>query len=272
MELLEPLDAELAAGDGTTRRARRRGRSRLRAAIAAAEADARRASSTPKSTGTRRRGGLGRRRRPPGPLRGSCGRSSGVPGRRRLVGGSCGGCHLALSVMELDRVRKAAPDAVITCEQCGRILVSLTYAVLVLVRHGEAAGNAAGLLLGRTRVAADGRGTRRRRTPWRRSSARSARLVASPLGPRPRHRRRPGAGTARRGRRALGRGRLRRARGRSPRAVPAELWARWRADPDARPPGGESLADVGRPGARRLRGALRPGRGRGARRGPTWWW
>jgi predicted nucleic acid-binding Zn-ribbon protein len=26
--------------------------------------------------------------------------------------------------MELDRVRKAPPDAVITCEQCGRILVA----------------------------------------------------------------------------------------------------------------------------------------------------
>ncbi len=47
----------------------------------------------------------------------------GGTGAARLVGGSCSGCHLALPAMELDRVRKAPPDAVITCEQCGRILV-----------------------------------------------------------------------------------------------------------------------------------------------------
>ena len=47
----------------------------------------------------------------------------GGTGAARLVGGSCSGCHLTLSSMELDRVRKAPPDAVITCEQCGRILV-----------------------------------------------------------------------------------------------------------------------------------------------------
>lgn len=40
-----------------------------------------------------------------------------------LVNGSCGGCHLTLSATELDRVRKAPADAVLTCEQCGRILV-----------------------------------------------------------------------------------------------------------------------------------------------------
>jgi uncharacterized protein len=47
----------------------------------------------------------------------------GGTGAARLVGSSCGGCHLALPAMEVDRIRKAAPDAVITCEQCGRILV-----------------------------------------------------------------------------------------------------------------------------------------------------
>ena len=47
----------------------------------------------------------------------------GGTGAARLVGGSCSGCHLALPSMELDRIRKAPPDAVITCEQCGRILV-----------------------------------------------------------------------------------------------------------------------------------------------------
>jgi predicted nucleic acid-binding Zn-ribbon protein len=47
----------------------------------------------------------------------------GGVGVARLVSGSCGGCHLTLPATELDRLRKAAPDAVVTCEQCGRILV-----------------------------------------------------------------------------------------------------------------------------------------------------
>ncbi len=47
----------------------------------------------------------------------------GGTGAARLVGESCGGCHLALPAMEVDRIRKAAADVVITCDQCGRILV-----------------------------------------------------------------------------------------------------------------------------------------------------
>ena len=47
----------------------------------------------------------------------------GGTGAARLVGGSCGGCHLQLPAMELDRVKKAPPDAIIYCDQCGRILV-----------------------------------------------------------------------------------------------------------------------------------------------------
>ena len=50
-------------------------------------------------------------------------RKLGGTGAAPLVGGSCGGCHLALPAMELDRIRRAPPDAVITCDQCGRILV-----------------------------------------------------------------------------------------------------------------------------------------------------
>jgi hypothetical protein len=50
-------------------------------------------------------------------------RKLGGTGAARLVGGSCGGCHLQLPAMELDRVRKAAPDAILYCDQCGRILV-----------------------------------------------------------------------------------------------------------------------------------------------------
>lgn len=40
----------------------------------------------------------------------------------RLVGGSCGGCHLALSAVEVDRIKKLPPDALVNCEECGRLL------------------------------------------------------------------------------------------------------------------------------------------------------
>lgn len=40
----------------------------------------------------------------------------------RLVGGSCGGCHLGLSAVEIDRIKKLPPDAPARCEECGRLL------------------------------------------------------------------------------------------------------------------------------------------------------
>jgi len=47
----------------------------------------------------------------------------GGTGAARLVQGSCSGCHLTLPAMEVDRIRKAPPGAIITSDQCGRILV-----------------------------------------------------------------------------------------------------------------------------------------------------
>ncbi len=44
-------------------------------------------------------------------------------GAAPLVNGRCGGCHLALPATEVDRLRKEAPDALVRCEQCSRILV-----------------------------------------------------------------------------------------------------------------------------------------------------
>lgn len=44
-------------------------------------------------------------------------------GAARLVGASCGGCHLILPATELDRIRREPPDALVTCDQCGRILI-----------------------------------------------------------------------------------------------------------------------------------------------------
>lgn len=41
----------------------------------------------------------------------------------RLVNGSCGGCHLHLSAVEVDRIKKLPPEEPVHCEECGRLLV-----------------------------------------------------------------------------------------------------------------------------------------------------
>jgi len=43
-------------------------------------------------------------------------------GIARLAGGSCGGCHLGLSAVEIDRLKKLPPDEPAHCEECGRLL------------------------------------------------------------------------------------------------------------------------------------------------------
>ena len=50
-------------------------------------------------------------------------RQLGGIGVARLVNGQCGGCHLKLSAVELDRLRRQAGDAVVHCDECGRLLV-----------------------------------------------------------------------------------------------------------------------------------------------------
>jgi hypothetical protein len=40
----------------------------------------------------------------------------------RLAGAACQGCHLALSAVEVDRIRKLPPDEAVHCEECGRLL------------------------------------------------------------------------------------------------------------------------------------------------------
>jgi uncharacterized protein len=41
----------------------------------------------------------------------------------RLVGTTCQGCHLQLSAVEVDRIRKLGVDEIVHCEECGRLLV-----------------------------------------------------------------------------------------------------------------------------------------------------
>jgi probable phosphoglycerate mutase len=116
--------------------------------------------------------------------------------------------------------------------------------VLVLVRHGEAAGNAAGVLLGRTDSPLTAHG-RSQAAALAGTLGPVARLVSSPLA-----RARDTAG-------ALGLGLpvevderwiemdYGELEGRALGSVSRSVWARWRADTGFRPPGGESLADVG---------------------------
>jgi len=47
----------------------------------------------------------------------------GGVGAARLVGDHCGGCHLTLSSVELERLRRLPPDELATCPECDRILV-----------------------------------------------------------------------------------------------------------------------------------------------------
>jgi predicted nucleic acid-binding Zn-ribbon protein len=44
-------------------------------------------------------------------------------GVARLTGGTCGGCNLNLSAVEIDRIKHEPAEALIHCEECGRILV-----------------------------------------------------------------------------------------------------------------------------------------------------
>jgi predicted nucleic acid-binding Zn-ribbon protein len=39
-----------------------------------------------------------------------------------LVGAQCGGCHLTLSAVEIDRIKRLPPDEPVRCEECGRLL------------------------------------------------------------------------------------------------------------------------------------------------------
>jgi broad specificity phosphatase PhoE len=116
--------------------------------------------------------------------------------------------------------------------------------VLLLVRHGQSAANAAGLLSGRAPSPLTEQG-RAQVAGLARLVAGAGRLICSPLG------------RARESAAALGLdlpievderwievdyGEL---EGQPVGAVPADVWRGWRSDPDFRPPGGETMAEVG---------------------------
>lgn len=50
-------------------------------------------------------------------------RVQSAPGAALLRRGQCGGCRVMLSTVDLNAVRAAAPDDVVRCEECRRILV-----------------------------------------------------------------------------------------------------------------------------------------------------
>jgi uncharacterized protein len=49
--------------------------------------------------------------------------SSGGVGAAALHRGRCEGCHIQLNTTDVNRIREAAPDEVLRCEECRRILV-----------------------------------------------------------------------------------------------------------------------------------------------------
>ncbi len=116
--------------------------------------------------------------------------------------------------------------------------------MLILVRHGESVGNAAGLLLGRIDSPLTERGASQARSLAATVSG-ATRLISSPLS------------RARDTAEALGTGLTVEVDDRWVEVdygeydgwalgdVPAEMWARWRSDLTFAPPGGESLATAG---------------------------
>jgi predicted nucleic acid-binding Zn-ribbon protein len=118
MEQIEPLDAELAAA--ATRRAEldQRGEG-LRAQIAEEEVSIEAELGRVRSERASIADGIDpallgeyEELRP----------QSGGIAIARMVGGSCGGCHLSLSAVEVDRIKKLPPDAPARCDECGRLL------------------------------------------------------------------------------------------------------------------------------------------------------
>ncbi len=115
----EPLDAELAGIEAEEARLRDAA-SRLRESVAAAEtvidAEAATVKAERDALAATLPGELAERYEA---LRARLGGTGAAP----LVGNRCEGCHLELPAAEVDRIRRLPDDVLVTCEQCGRILV-----------------------------------------------------------------------------------------------------------------------------------------------------
>jgi predicted nucleic acid-binding Zn-ribbon protein len=115
----EPLDAELARIDGALAALAADGE-RLRAVIAETEAAIDAEIAAVRAERGQLAGGL------PADLAATYERLRdrlGGIGAARLEGARCTGCHLTLPATEVDRLKREPPDALVFCDQCGRILV-----------------------------------------------------------------------------------------------------------------------------------------------------
>ncbi len=119
MEAAEPIEAELAALEGSVAEQDAEAE-RLTAAITVAEAEI---DAELDDVAARRQHAAAQL--PDDvmevyePMRS---RMGGI-GAARLTGARCEGCHLEIPSAELEAVRKAPPEAVVTCPECGRLLV-----------------------------------------------------------------------------------------------------------------------------------------------------
>jgi len=118
MERIEPLDAELARLAAERRTLDERG-GELRAEIAEAEVAIEKEQATVRGEREALMAGVEpdlqaeyEELRP----------QSGGIAIARFVGGSCGGCHLGLSAIEVDRIKKLPVEETVHCEECGRLL------------------------------------------------------------------------------------------------------------------------------------------------------
>jgi predicted nucleic acid-binding Zn-ribbon protein len=119
MEEEEPLDVALADHQQTAI-AMGIEQDRLRVAVADAEVELRAAITVAEAARVERASGL------PAELAERYERLRahlGGVGVARLIDARCGGCHLTLSSVELERIHHLAADTMATCPQCDRILV-----------------------------------------------------------------------------------------------------------------------------------------------------
>jgi predicted nucleic acid-binding Zn-ribbon protein len=119
MELAEPIDEELAslaARAESTELERTAAQAELDAALAAIEVELTEVSASRERLA---------KDIPDDLLAGyeSIRSRSGGIGAAHLSGNRCEGCHLAIPSADLDAIRHAPADAMVTCPECGRILV-----------------------------------------------------------------------------------------------------------------------------------------------------